>query len=159
VPDDLDALCRLWREPEARRPLFGDREVSREQALALVVRSVTTFVERGYGLWLVRAREPGEAGGVDGFAGLLLRGEGPPNLVYGVRRGLDGRGLAAEASHAVLAHAFAALGLERVCAEVDEPSGEGVRVLEGLGMTLERRAVVNGRPRLHYQLRADRWRP
>ncbi|NJL99522.1 MAG: N-acetyltransferase, partial [Synechococcaceae cyanobacterium SM2_3_2] len=48
------------------------------------------------------------------------------------------------------------LELERVEADVDEPNKASIRVLETLGMSRTRRAIVNERPLLYYEI--QNWR-
>jgi RimJ/RimL family protein N-acetyltransferase len=114
--------------------------------------SIARFAEHGWGLWLVFERAAAGAADPAGLAGLLASPSGgPPNLIYAIRPELEGRGLATEAAAAVLAHAQGALGLERVAADVDEPNQASVRVLEKLGLTLRRRALVAERPLLFFE--------
>lgn len=150
--DDLPAVHRLWTEPEIRRFLFDGAAIPEDQARALLEASAASFAERGFGIWL--AHEPGRPE-LAGFAGLLHSDAGAPNLVYGVRPDLCGRGLASEAARAVLDHALGPLGLAAVNADVDEPNAASVRVLEKLGMMRVRSASVGGRPLLHFQRRRD----
>jgi RimJ/RimL family protein N-acetyltransferase len=48
------------------------------------------------------------------------------------------------------------LGLERVEADVDEHNKASIRVLEALGMSRTRRAIVNERPLLYYEIQSER---
>jgi [ribosomal protein S5]-alanine N-acetyltransferase len=147
--DDLEALHELWTEAGVRRFLFDDRRISREEARAFLDRSAASFANHGYGLWLFFARPTDPT---TGFAGLLDSSPGPPRLVFGTRPQHRGRGYATEAASAVLRHAFDVLGLERVTADVDEPNGASIRVLEKLGLSRSRRAIVDGRPLLYYEI-------
>lgn len=150
--DDLGALHELWTLAGVRRFLFDDRMISREEAQSFVEASAASFTNHGYGLWLFS-----EHGSdlISGFAGLLHSADdGLPSLIFGTRPQCWGRGYAGEASAAVLRHAFKELGLERVVADVDEPNAASIRVLEKLGMQRIRRAVVNERPLLYYELPA-----
>lgn len=147
--DDLDALHDLWTEAGVRRFLFDDRSISREEAESFVAASAANFAEHGYGLWLFSERQSDT---LAGFAGLLHSAEKSPNLLFGVRPRFWGRGYAPEAAGAVLRHAFEVLRLNRVVADVDEPNAASVCVLEKLGMARIRRAIVNERPLLYYEI-------
>lgn len=149
-PGDVDVLHSIWTDPRVRRFLFDDREISREEARGFLDRSEECFGEKGYGLWLFF--EKGTAA-VAGFVGLLLSPAGEPSLIFGTRPDLWGRGYASGAASAVLAHAFDSLRLPRVLADVDEPNRASIRVLEKLGMRRTRRAIVNERPLLYYEIR------
>ena len=131
--DDLAAVHRLWTSPAVRRFLFDGRVLGEDEVRDFLARSDESFRSRGYGLWLGFEREdPALAA----FAALLAPADPsePPSLIYGVRPAGNGRGLATEAARAVLAHAFGALALPRVHADVDAPNAASVRVLEKLGM-------------------------
>jgi len=146
-PADLPALHRLWTDPDIRRFLFDERVLSRDDARAFVDASVTSFVEHGFGLWLVFRHDAAE---LAGFAG-LLSSAAAPSLIYGIRPELCGCGLATEAARAILDYALGQR-LPKVMADVDEPNVASVRVLEKLGMTRVRRGIVNGRPLLYFEL-------
>lgn len=148
--DDLEALHKLWALAEVRRFLFDDRRISREEAQTFIEASAESFINQGYGLWLFSERHSDV---IAGFSGLLYSADdGLPSLIFGTRPPCWGRGYAGEASAAVLRHAFEVLGLERVVADVDEPNAASIRVLEKLEMTRIRRAVVNERPLLYYEI-------
>lgn len=146
---DLTAVHAMWTNSEVRRFLFDDRCISPSEAQALIESSEAKFQETRFGVWLA-CGEGSEA--PRGFAGLLASTGGPPNLIIGMEPASWGQGLATEAGQAVLDHAFGALGLPEVVADVDEPNARSIRMLERLGMTFRRRALVNGRPLLYYGL-------
>jgi RimJ/RimL family protein N-acetyltransferase len=135
-----------------RRFLFDDREISREDARGVLVRSRECFRAHGYGLWVFF-----EKGGdsVAGFVGLLGSPEHSASLIFGTRPELWGRGYGLQSTSAILAYAFETLGLARVVADVDEPNSASIRVLEKLGMSRIGRRMVEGRPLLDYEIR--RW--
>ncbi len=145
--DDLDLLHKLWTEAGVRRFLFDDCSISREEARSFIEASAENFADHEYGLWLF-SEQQSEL--IAGFAGLLYSSEGSPSLIFGTRPHFWGCGYATEAARAVLRYAFDVLDLERVIADVDEPNEISIRVLDKLGMTQTRRAVINGRPLLYY---------
>lgn len=145
--EDLPALHALWADEGVRRFLFDGRAVSREEARSFVSESEENFRRRGYGLWLAFEHD----GDLAGFAGFLCA-EGPtPNLIYGVRPDLWGKGYATEAAGAVVDYAFEKLCLTAVRADVDEPNAASVRVLEKLGMKRLRSATAEGRTLLYFE--------
>ena len=75
----------------------------------MIERSAASFEAEGFGLFALR--EPGRAAllGVTGIH--RLRPGGEPELIYSLTRPCWGRGLASEASRAVIADAFERLGL------------------------------------------------
>ena len=148
--EDLQLAHDLWTNAEVRRFLFDDREILLDEARALIEASLKNFEEHGYGLWLAFSRDTGV---LVGFAGFLSSSDESPNLVYGVHPEFCGNGFASEAATAVLDYAFETLALSSVKADVDEPNVVSVRILEKLGMTQIRRALVDGRVLLYYEKR------
>jgi ribosomal-protein-alanine N-acetyltransferase len=151
---DQAELHRLFRDPQVRRFLWDDREIEESTTSSVIEDSTRSFAARGFGQWLLRERA---GGGVVGFCGLRPVDEGPEiEILYGLWPSQWKRGLAGEAARTVLAHAFGALGLERVAGRVDTPNQASARVLERLGMHFEGERLVHGRPTLHYGIsRAD----
>ena len=145
--DDLGRLHSLWIDPHIRRFLFDDREINREDAEVLVRASVRDFAECGYGIWLVLEKGFPE---LAGFAGLLRSDDSSPNVVYGIRLGLTGRGYATEAASAVLYYSLEVLHLREIRADVDEPNRASIRVLGKLGMRQVDRRERDGEPLLYF---------
>jgi ribosomal-protein-alanine N-acetyltransferase len=148
--EDLTAVHQLWSDAGVRRFLFDDRTPSLEEARTFLERSVASFQRYGFGLWLVFRKGAPE---LIGFAGLLEAATPVPNLIYGIRADLWDDGLASEAAREVLRYALEDLKLAKVAADVDEPNAASVRVLEKLGMSRLKRAVVNDRPLLYFEIR------
>jgi ribosomal-protein-alanine N-acetyltransferase len=147
--EDVELIHTLWTHECVRRFLFDERVISRDEARAFVEESLANFEQYGYGLWLVFAREDAR---LVGFAGLLRSEEEGPNLIYGIHPDFCGEGYATEAAAAVLSYALEKLALPKVKADVDEPNAASVRVLEKLGMKRVKRAVVEGRPLLYFEV-------
>ena len=101
--DDVDVVHALWTDPAVRKYLWDDVIIDRERAAEVVAASCTAFAERGYGLWAIHVKDTGEP---IGFCGFRPSESGAPELLYGLWPQWWGRGLAAEAAHAVLAYAF-----------------------------------------------------
>ena len=146
---DLDAVHQLWTESDVRRFLFDDRQISVEEAKSFIETSLVSFANYGYGIWLFFEHQSDQ---VAGFSGLLHSLQDSPSLIFGTRPQLWGRGYAKEATLSILRYTFDVLGLERVEADVDEPNKVSIRVLEALGMSRTRRAIVNERPLLYYEI-------
>ncbi len=148
----------VWTDPVVRRYLFDDREITPDETGAFVQDSAENFRERGAGLWALRAAS-GEPAGPIGFCGFLWNGEPPePELIYGLLPAFHGRGLATEAARAALTFAFETTGWPQVRAGVDAPNQASIRLLEKLGMRLDRRETGAGNELLYYILTADEWR-
>ena len=150
---DLEAIHPLWTEADIRRFLFDDRQITYEEAQSFIEASVASFVHHGYGIWLFFEHQNEQ---IAGFSGLLHSSQNAPSLIFGTRPQLWGQGYAKEATLAVLRYTFDVLGLEKVEADVDEPNQASIQVLEALGMSRTRRAIVNEHPLLYYEIQT--WR-
>lgn len=127
--DDLPALWDIFRDEETMRFMAPmTQEGTRELLRAFCVERTPS------GAFAARLREG------DGLAGWLLFSQvdapGIYELGWVLRRDCWGKGLAGEASRALLEHAFTALGAHKVVAQTED-TGRAVPLLERLGMTRE----------------------
>lgn len=151
---DLNAIHQLWTEPDVRRFLFDDRQISDEEARSFVEASLASFAQYGYGIWLSFEHNRNQ---IAGFSGLLHSPGNPPSLIFGTRPQYWGRGYAKEAANSILRYAFEVLELRQVVADVDKANMASIRVLEALGMTRRQNGVAEGtiaqkRPLLYYEI-------
>ncbi|MCP6759591.1 MAG: GNAT family N-acetyltransferase [Fischerella sp. CENA71] len=149
--EDLDSLHELWCDADIRRFLFDDRQISREEAQSFIEASIASFSNHSYGIWLFFENHSDK---IAGFTGLLQFTEELPSLIFGVRPQLWGHGYATKAVLTMLDYAFADLGLKYIVADVDEPNDRSIHVLERIGMSQTKRAIVNERPLLYYEIYA-----
>ena len=146
--DDADALWALWTDPDVRRFLWDDRVIGRDEA-ADTVADCLALAARGLGLWLLLPRPADDAAddaadaaahepALLGCAGLLPVGvaaEHEPRIaglvepLVALAPRAWGRGYAAEALAALLAHAGGTLGLSRLAAVTDVPNVASDRML------------------------------
>lgn len=153
--DEAGLLHQLWMDPLVRRYLWDDQVIPPEQTAEIVAKSEELFREHGYGLWSVRLRE---ADDLAGFAGYWHFRDPPElELLFGLAPTVWGQGLAAEASRALLRYAFENLGFAEVRASTDTANQASLRVLEKLGMRLERTATVQGLETVFFSLRREDW--
>jgi len=145
---DTEALHALWTAPGVRRFLWDDEVIPTDRTAEVVRRSALLFAERGLGLWSARLRDS-----VSGYGGAKLAGfagywyfRDPPELelLYGVAEPLWGRGLGTELARVMIQYAWGSLGFHDVNASTDRGNTASVRVLEKLGFTMTRHAVVGG---------------
>jgi ribosomal-protein-alanine N-acetyltransferase len=150
APGDLDAMHRIWADPEVRRYLWDREEVSREVAAGVISDSAACFEERGFGLWVVIDKEIVEP---IGFCG-IWRFEGRPGfeLAYGLSPAHWGKGLATEAARAAIRYGFEDLGFERIAASADTPNFASLRVMQKAGMTYEKREVRGDQDTTYYAI-------
>ena len=149
--DDIDELHALWTRPEVRRYLWDDETITRERAAETVTEFIAPAAE-GLGGWLLLDRD---TGALVGFAALIKREPGDPELLYGLAPEWCGRGLATEAGRTVMAYAFGVLGCERVTAATDVPNVASARVMERLGMRFTHRGTLNGLDTAFYEARRE----
>ena len=140
-PEHVDDLHALWTDPDVRRFLWDDEIISLDLAAEVVESSEESFRQHGFGMWALFLSG---ADDLAGFAGLRHFGdEGEVELLYGLHPARWGRGLAVEASRAVLDHGFG-LGLTKIFAGADPPNVASLQVMDRLGFGDEHRREVNG---------------
>jgi [ribosomal protein S5]-alanine N-acetyltransferase len=156
TPEDLDAIHRIWTDPEVRRYLWDGEEVSGEAAAGVISDSAAYFDSRGLGLLAVIPKELDEPIGFCGF----WRFEGRPGfeLAYGLAPAWWGKGLATEAARAVIRYGFEEAGLGRIEASVDTPNAASLRVMENAGMKYTKREVHEGRDTTYYAISREDFR-
>jgi len=102
-----------------------------------------SYVENGFGLWLVELRSTGAPIGLCG----LVRREGldHPDIGYAFLPGHGGQGFAVEAAAGTLAHGRGKLGLWTLCAVTTPDNAASRRVLEKIGLVYQGLIVLPGR--------------
>lgn len=136
---DVDDLVALDTDPEVRRYVEDGEPVDPSHAAAMIEHwNLLAQRHPGYGFWAAvdrRARR---------FLGWfhLRPGEGDdelaPELGYRLRRAVWGQGYATEGSRALIDHAFGTLGVHSVYAETMVVNRGSRRVMERVGMRLQR---------------------
>ena len=150
APGDLDALVRIWNDPDVGRYLWDGRPVSREQAEAVLSTSLASFQQSGYGLWTLIQRDRAEVISVCGLGFFATMAD--VELIYSLARECWGRGLATEAARAVLRYGFDVLGLTRIIGLANPANVVSWRVLERLGFRFEELTSYNNEPLRRYAL-------
>jgi ribosomal-protein-alanine N-acetyltransferase len=141
---DLDALHRLWIDPDVRRFLWDDIVISRERAAQTLQEALASAAESGIGFWTIHLREKPN---LIGFCGLrYVENSCDIELLYGLAPARWKQGLATEASLAVLEYALVKLRLDRIYARSDIPNLMSVRVMQRLGMKFEAEARIGTLP-------------
>ena len=106
---------------------------------------VAMYARHGFGLYVAELKDGREPAGM---CGLLKRDWlGDVDLGFAFLPRFRGMGLAHEAARATLEYAMNALGLPRIAAIVQPENAGSIRVLEKLGMRLERMALPPGESR------------
>ena len=151
---DREALHALWTEPAVRRFLWDDRVIDLVTVDGVIERSTASFAAEGFGLFALR--EP-ERAVLLGAVGIYRLREGEPELIYSLATACFGRGLATEASRAVIADVFERLGFTRVLARTDPPNLASIAVMRRLRMRHVGEAMENGLPTVSYTLAREDW--
>ncbi len=147
---DLDDLHALYADPEIRR-YFPDGTLTREETLEELEWFLDGHPEhRQLGLWAT-IHKP--TGGFIGRCGLLpwtIEGRPEVEVAYLLAKRYWGQGLATEAARAIVHHACAHLGYERLICLIDPANAASIRVAERIGMRLERALEDDAGPYLLY---------
>ena len=131
-PDDLDALCQVFGDPEVMKYISGGKPRTREATAEGLHRSIEGWRKRGFGLWAVVEKLNDK---MIGYCGLIFLDDTPEiEVAYGLMKSAWGKGFAAEAARASLEFGFEELKLERIVAVVNLQNVASQRVLEKLGM-------------------------
>lgn len=141
--DDAAFIHTLVNDPDWLR-YIGDRNVKTlDDARGYIERSYLAHYEKhGFGLWVIEERDAPKP---IGLCGLIRRDTLPDvDIGYSLLPEARGRGYAYEAAAAVLRHAFDVVGLTRLVAICTPDNAGSRRVLEKIGMTLERTIVMPG---------------
>ena len=151
---DVDVLHALWTDADVRRHLWDDEVISRDRARSTVEAVIDCAAAAGIGMWTLR--EAGVPDVVIGFSGLrYLRADGEVELLYGLLPRFWRRGLATEASAAVLRYVFAELRLSRVFAGADQGNERSFGVMQRLGMTRVPDGIADVPGAVYYAIAAD----
>lgn len=133
---DAEAYFLLNSDPEVIR-YTGDPGVRdlAEARQVLIERPIADYRKHGYGRWACIAKATGE---LIGFAGLKYLEElQDVDLGYRLQPAWWGRGLATEASRAVVDYGFQTLALPHILGLADPENIRSVRVLGKLGFRYE----------------------
>lgn len=139
--DDLDAYVALCADPEVMRHLLGP--MTRDAAVAQLEAFRDHWATEGFGLWCAAPKDSDECVGFIGLAIPRFLPEILPAVEIGWRlaRSSWGHGLATEGARATADFAFGPLALDRIVSVTRPENRSSWKVMEKLGMTLERTTV------------------
>lgn len=138
---DLESFHAINSDPQVMR-YVGDGQVWQIGRTQQFIESASEMLDRsGVCQWALVDRT---SDCLIGFCG-LVDGADVPEIGWRLARDYWGRGFATEAANAILNHAKDVLGISRVMATVQTENAASVRVIEKLGMTLDRTVQRNGR--------------
>ncbi len=137
IVDDAPAIYALNSHPEVVRytgeSVFSDME---EAAQLIRERILPDYARHGFGRWAMVDKD---SAAIIGSAGLKhLDDLGEVDVGYRLLPAYWGRGLATEATCALVDYGFRELHLSRIIGLVDAPNIASIRVLEKSGFKFER---------------------
>lgn len=146
--DDLDALHALWTDPDVRRYLWDNRELSREETAEILQKSREMFEKEKTGLLAV---EIPDVDGLVGFGGFWYFGDPPQRqILFGLEPQHWGMGLASELAQMLIRHGHETLGDAEVIGATDSSNISSQRVMEKAGMEFQRRERGRARDIMYF---------
>lgn len=158
IPDDIDALYALYRDPEMRRyfPVEGslpDRTLTYDETREELEWFLNGHPRRPeLGLWATILKEDGAFLGRCGLLPWTIDGQDEVEVAYMIDKRYWRRGLGAEAARAIRDYGFQQLGLTRLVSLIDPENAASIGVATAMGMALEREAVDEHGPFLIYSM-------
>jgi ribosomal-protein-alanine N-acetyltransferase len=163
IPDDLDDLARIYRDPEVRR-YFPEGTLTREETEEELEWIIDVYYGRyGYGLWATVEKDTGAfigrcgllpwkvVPGREGRPGLDFADEYPDEttrveteVAYLLDRAHWGKGLGTEAARAIVEYAFGSLHLRRLICLFEPENTASRDVALKVGMTADGEVAMEG---------------
>jgi RimJ/RimL family protein N-acetyltransferase len=138
LPEDLDDLFALYRDPDIRR-YFPEGTLTYEET-----KEELEWFLHGHpkhpdlGLWATIHKESDQFIGRCGLLPWTIEGQNEVEVAYLIAKEYWGQGLVTEAAGAVLHYGFEQLNLSRLICMIDPANHASRRVAEKIGMTLEK---------------------
>jgi len=147
IPEDLDALYALYRDPEMRQ-YFPPEGVSPDRTLTYEeTKEELEWFLNGHprhpelGLWATILKETGEFIGRCGLLPWTIDGQDEVEIAYMIAKEYWHQGLGTEAARGIRDYAFEHLGLTRLICLIDSANTGSIKVATGVGMTFEKESV------------------
>jgi len=138
LPEDLDSLYALYRDPEIRR-YFPEGTLTYEET-----REELEWFLQGHpehpelGLWATIHKETGQFIGRCGLLPWTIEERPEVEVAYLLAQDYWGQGLATEAALALVEYGFQQLGLLRLICLIEPENRASIRVAEKIGMVREK---------------------
>lgn len=132
---DFDDLCRLFRDPDFTRHIFG-RGLDAEEVWFRTLRDIGHWQALGHGNWAARLKDGGELVGTFGvldYRRELVPPFDAPELGWGVAPRFQGKGLAGEALGAALAWVDDELNASRTVCMISPDNTASMKLAERVG--------------------------
>jgi RimJ/RimL family protein N-acetyltransferase len=152
VPDDLDDLYRLYRDPEIRRyfPEGMLTYAETKEELEWFLNGHPRHPELG--LWATIHKETNQFIGRCGLLPWTIDGRDEVEVAYLLGKEFWGQGLGTEAARAIAQYAFEKLRIPRLICLVDRDNRASIHVATKTGMTFEKEGKDEKGPFLLYSM-------
>jgi len=138
VPEDLDALFALYRDPEIRQ-YFPEGTLSYEDTKAELEWFLNGHPRHPeLGLWATVDKATGEFIGRCGLLPWTIDGREEVEVAYLLAKTHWRQGLGTEAARAIAHYGFEQLNLPRLICLIDRDNQASQKVAKGIGMTFEK---------------------
>lgn len=151
---DLEDCLAMDRDPLVTRYIPGPWSDPDEHRSFVIARIDNSYPD-GLGYWSIMDRS--DQPSFLGWVLLLPYGASEIDIGWRLARKGWGHGYATEAAAAILAHAFEAVGLGLVVADIDPRNTASIRVAEKLGMRCVEDRCIDGLPVKSYQIEASQF--
>lgn len=145
--DDATALFGIFSDQQVVRFWSAGAWTEIGQAERMIEEAMLAYREGGLSRYAITLRATGELIGICNLRGFFEQNR-RCELGYALGSAYWGRGYAGEALEALLGHAFEALGMNRIEADIDPRNDASARLLERLGFRQEgfmpERWIVDG---------------
>jgi RimJ/RimL family protein N-acetyltransferase len=150
---DLEALYLLWNDAEVMKYVRPGWTPSREDVEIYFERIKNRWVENGFSHFAVTLKSESKLIGYCGFQNLENSSE--IELLYGLAKQYWGRGYITEAAYACLRFAYENTDLDRIVALAYPLNKASSRVMEKVGMTLEKMVIEKNDELVLYAIARD----
>lgn len=150
LPDDLDDLFVLYRDPEIRR-YFPEGTLSYEETkeeLEWFLEGHPSHPELG--LWATIHKESDQFIGRCGLLPWTIDGQPEVEVAYMIAKPYWGQGLGTEVAQAIVDYGFNRLHLPRLICLIDRDNMASIKVATHIGMVFERESRDEKGPFLLY---------
>lgn len=165
-PSDVDDLCALDADPAVMRFVNGGLPTPRRDISDWVIpRAQAEYAAHGTGLWTIRFHSDGTFAGWVSLRTPRHSSQSELELSYRLTAATWGRGVATEATLALITMAFDELEVNRIFASTHAANGGSQRIMQKMGMRLSAmhlsdRQIDSGfeHDEVEYELMASQWR-
>jgi ribosomal-protein-alanine N-acetyltransferase len=138
LPEDLDDLFALYRDPEIRR-YFPEGTLTYEETQEELEWFLNGHPEHPeLGLWATIHKETNQFIGRCGLLPWTIDGQYDVEVAYLLSKAYWRQGLGTEVARAILNYGFEQLRLSRLICLIDPDNQASIKVAQNIGMTLEK---------------------